>query len=165
VVVANESLLKRFTAVALPDPKADTVGELSVAVERLEDALRTKWIPNAFFYRTEQKLYEAALVEKGIAARRAKAEEQLLELKTRLEVARELRRMRFESVVTALLGAISVLALDPMVVDTVRWIARLPQLTTGVTMAAHAITVVAACVVGKRPMSKVEEHALASERR
>ena len=164
-VLCNEFLLAPFGSTASPGEEPRTVGELSSTLKSLEDTLRSKWVPNAFFYSTEQKLYEYALVEGGTAARRAKAEELLLKLKTNLQLAREAQREKFEAIVTGLLGAISVLALDSLVVEFVsRLLANMgvPK-TFDPSLLGHGVTFALAWIVGfaislwKRPGTPGEE--------
>jgi hypothetical protein len=164
-VLCNEHLLEPFESLASPGGEPTVVSAMSLTLKALEDTLRRKWVPDAFFYSTEQKLYEYALVQGGTAARRAKAEELLIKLKTNLQLAREAQREKFEAIVTGLLGAISVLALDSLVVE---FMSRLMK-NMGVperfdtNLLGHAITFVLAWIVGlaifawKRPRRPTDE--------
>jgi GNAT superfamily N-acetyltransferase len=118
--LCDDGLLQPFESTRDTDP--GSVRELSVAVGRREDALRKKWVPNPFFYPTEQRLFEHALVEGGTAARRAKEEERLLELKTRLQLAIDTQRAKFEALVQALLAAITAVSVDTLAVDFIGWL-------------------------------------------
>jgi len=105
------------------------------------------------------------LVEGGTGARRAKAEERLLELKTRLQLAREAERTRFEAIVAGLLGAISVVSLDPLVVDVVSWLRGPdgPPAPADGKLLGHWLTLGVACAIGlvvflwKRPTADAGE--------
>ena len=146
MVLCNEWLLDRFDDPQQPGNGPGAVAALARDVERLEDTLRTHWVPNPFFYPTEQALYERALAETGIVIRRGKAEDLLRKLKTGLELARERQRARFEANVAGLLEELAVLSLDPLLVDsapalqqTVRWLAGFDPRHVG-----HALTIRAA---------------------
>jgi hypothetical protein len=138
---------------------------MSTTLKALEDTLRRKWVPDPFFYSTEKKLYEYALEQGGTAARRAKAEELLLKLKTNLQLAREAQREKFEAIVTGLLGAISVMALDSLVVEFVSRLLANVGAPKGfdASLFGHAVTFVLATIVGfviflwKRPQRAAEE--------
>ena len=148
-VICDEWLLRPFESRTFRGGKPESVGVLSGTLQRLEDALRTKWVPNAFYYSTEHALYERALVEGGTTARRAKAEELLLELKTRLQVAREAERARFEAIVAGLLGAISVLAVDAVMIEITPWLLSLAGGSAiDIKLAGHALTFALACAAG-----------------
>ena len=156
--VCDDWLLRPFESPVMPD--AGAVNELSLAVKRREDALRTRWVPNPFFYPTEQRLYERALVEGGTAARRAKEEERLLELKTRLQLAHEAQRAKFEAIVQGLLGAIAVVSADTLLVDVVPWLRGLSPPGTDDKLLGHALTLGLAVLCGlvifawKRPRAE-----------
>ena len=164
-VLCDEWLLEQFESPMIPRRGAREVAALAGEVQRLEDTLRTKWVPNPFFYPTEQALYERVLVEGGTGARRAKAEERLLELKTRLQLAREAERTRFEAIVAGLLGAISVVSLDPLVVDVVSWLRGPdgPPAPADGKLLGHWLTLGVACAIGlvvflwKRPTADAGE--------
>jgi hypothetical protein len=162
--LCDDWLLRPFESPVKPD--ARSVPGLSGAVKRREDALRTRWVPNPFVYPTEQRLYDCALVEGGTIARRAKEEERLLELKTQLQAARESQRTKFEAIVTGLLGAISVVSADALVVDVVQWL-RSPagpaaSADDRLKLFGHALTLGLAVVCGlavflwKRPPEETD---------
>jgi hypothetical protein len=156
-VLCNEYLLHQVEGRALQDEEPRSAGALSGAVKALEDTLRRKWVPNAFFYSTEQKLYDCALVESGTSARRANAEDLLLRLKTNLQLAREWQRERFEAVVAGLLAAISVMALDQLFGElTLQLLAKLPLTLvaldlsdpTRIKLLGHGLTFLLAIGIG-----------------
>lgn len=164
-VLCNEHLLQPFESLASPGGEPASVSAMSVTLKALEDTLRRKWVPDPFFYSTEKQLYEYALEQGGTAARRAKAEELLLKLKTNLQLAREAQREKFEAIVTGLLGAISVMALDSLVVEFVsRLLANMgvPK-TFDASLFGHVVTFALATVVGfviflwKRPRAAADE--------
>jgi hypothetical protein len=162
VVLHDEWLLNRLPPAPRPPADARTLARTITAIE---DTLHIKWIANPFFYPTERTLYEAALVSRGVAARRAEAEALLLQLKTRLQLARDAMRerfeadqQRFEAIVTALLGGISIVAIDPLIADVgSRWGLE--------SWVAHLATVLAAVAVFvvvyrlKRPTPRAEDEA------
>jgi len=133
-----------------PPREGKPVTVLSEEVERLEETLRRQWVPDPFFYATERKLYKAALQARGTTARRRKVEELLLDLKTRLELAREAERARFEAVVTGLLGAISVVSVDTIVMDFVASLygAAAPGAASQAKVVGHLLTLGLACFIG-----------------
>jgi hypothetical protein len=99
--------------------------------------------------------------------RRTMAESLLLELKTRLQLARETQRARFEAIVAGLLGAVSVVSLDTVVVDATSWLQGILDATAplGSRLLAHVFTLGLAAVVGlaiylwKRPVAEGHERA------
>jgi hypothetical protein len=107
-------------------------------------------LDNPFFYPTERRLYGAALEARGTTARREKAEEELRELKTRLQLAREAERARFEAVVTGLLGAISVVSIDAVVIDFVLWLygSAISAAAAQGKLVGHLLTLALACFIG-----------------
>jgi GNAT superfamily N-acetyltransferase len=172
-VLCDDRLLQPFEAPRPPGRHVRSPGALARRVEALEDALRIRWVPNPFCYPTEQQLYARLLVDGGTEARRTKAEALLLELKTRLRLAREAHlarreteRARFEAIVTGLLGAISVVAFDPLVVDVMAWLRGPGAVTTdGGKLLGHGVTLGLALVCGlaiflwKRPAPDAGEAA------
>jgi hypothetical protein len=119
-------------------------------VERIESALRSKWIANPFFYDTEQELYDQAMTEGGITARRARVENLLLELKTRLQMLRDVQRGRFEAFAAGVLGAISVVGLDAVMIDAAPWLRShfSPFAGFDEKLLGHAVTLGMAVIVG-----------------
>jgi GNAT superfamily N-acetyltransferase len=123
--LCDDRLLRRFEFPGTADRGSGK--KLSMAVDRLEGALRRKWVPNPFFYATEQRLFEQALVEGGTVARRAREEERLLALKTCLDLTVQAQRARFEALAQALLGALAAISAAAISADTVavqfiRWL-------------------------------------------
>ena len=114
-VLCNEWLLNHVET-RKHAPVADgNTNVLSARLALLENTLRERWVPNVFFYKTERDLFKAAHDVGGVGARRSKAEELLLKVKTDLQLARDFQRARFEAIVAGLLGAISVLSLDSLI--------------------------------------------------
>jgi hypothetical protein len=150
VALCNEWLLDRFDRPRPPAVQPGSVAALSEELERLEDTLRVQWVPNPFFYPTEQALCTRALAEQGIVTVRERAEAQVLKQRTQVELARETQRERFEANVAGLLGFLSVLAFDPLLVDSMPWLQRLaPWLAVfEAKPLGHAFTLVLACVIG-----------------
>jgi hypothetical protein len=123
---------------------------LSSELERLEDKLGTRWVPNPFFYPTEQALYETSLAEGGTAARRSKLEERQVELKTRLERAGA-RRKRLEASVAGGVGALSLMiSLDAFLVEAMPPLQEfIPGLAIFNARAlGHAFTIVLGILMG-----------------
>ena len=98
-----------------PKHGSNKANVLSRRLAFLESTLRARWIPNVFFYKTERQLFERAFEEGGVSARRTKAEELLLKVKSELQIARDYQRGKFEAIVAGLLGAISVLSLESLI--------------------------------------------------
>jgi hypothetical protein len=149
-VLCDESLLEPFDARPLLGSDHSSVQGLAHTLRSLEVALRTKWVPNSFAYRTERELYDRAGEEGGTTMRRTMAESLLLELKTRLQLARETQRARFEAIVTGLLGAVSVVQFDSVLVDATFWLQGIPDGATplGSRLLGHAFTLALAAVAG-----------------
>ena len=141
--------MEQFESPTLPGRGAGAVEALSRMVSNVEDSLRTKWVPNPFFYPTEKQLYDCTLVEGGAAALRVKAEAHLLEVKTRLGLATEARRASFAAISAGLLGAISVLSLDALLLDGTAWLVGAAGWSAGLgRFAGFALMLVAAGLGG-----------------
>lgn len=149
-VLCNEALLRPFEPPARAGRDERSLSKLSAMVERIESALRSKWIANPFFYDTEQELYDQAMTEGGITARRARVENLLLELKTRLQMLRDVQRGRFEAFAAGVLGAISVVGLDAVMIDAAPWLRRhfSPFAGFDEKLLGHAVTLGMAVMVG-----------------
>jgi len=149
-VLCNEALLRPFEPPAQAGRDERSLSGLSAMVERIESTLRSKWIANPFFYDTEQELYDRALTEGGITARRARVENLLLELKTRLQMLRDVQRGRFEAFAAGVLGAISVVGLDAVMIDAAPWLRRHFSALVGFDekFVGHAVTLGLAVVIG-----------------
>lgn len=148
-MLCDEWLMQRVEALALSVRANDPIGSMSAVLKKVESLMRRRWVPNPFFYPTEQTLYERALQEGGTTARRAKAEELLLELKTRLHLKGEAQRAKFEAIIAGLLGAISVLSLDALIMYFTPWmLALLGGAAADRTFFSHTLTIGAAVVIG-----------------